>query len=515
MIQENLSSFQLPEQLSENIMESISNLSPATPAGNKPVIPWVISTTSAFLIVIILGVSAYQIYNFQKPYSLDSRSERTIEITEAKQVIDSVEKPGVHNQEVRTDRQIRNKNVSQNPNALLVDASQEDATRNSDKNNIIQKGKVSLTGNVVDPEGKPVAGVELTLKPVKTELNKAIVPLTPLASWEQVVTDNQGAFSFTNINPTSSQLIILPEVGSDYQLLSLKIGDLTVYSPTYQRFFPQQNYKLTFAIEPGVPLDDIVVTVKRPPRRIRGRILLKDGTPLANAGIDLDIKAGTRDTFLHFFKYASSLRITTSIAMTDSQGYFVYYLSPEINDEYAVSVMYEGASAKSGWFRLTEEGWYDNLVFKLGNLEKTRKKRIEHVNKRFKMWSVNPENGHAYKIIKCESWIEAKALAEKENAYLVAINNESEQNWIKARFTGHQFYWIGLLSTQEGNYKQWSNGDTLTFTNWLSEEESTTESNTPVALDFFSKRWMSIGSKSQLLFAIKHAIIEKEDLRIR
>ena len=516
LLQENLSSFQLPEQLTQNIMQTISKLTPATPATNKPIMPWVISTASAIFIFILIGAGAYQLYRFQKPYSLDATSERTIEITEAKQVIDSPEKTAARNQTGRSVIQDRNNSVSQDPNSQLADRTQTDTTTSTNKNDIVQKGLVSLSGNVVDTNGKAVHGLELTIKPVEIDKRGNMVARTPISSWKQVVTDKQGGFSFKNIDPVATQLTMLPEAGSDYEIISLKIGDLTFYAAGPQQYLPTQFGKLTFAIEPGVPLNNTIVTVKPPPRRIRGRILLKDGTPLANTEIDLTVRQRTRETFLFIFSDSESSSNMSTLAKTDSQGYFVTYLSQAIYEEYLVSVMFNGASASSKWFRLKDGKWKDDLVFRLRlkDTEKIPKKMKKRLKAQQAIWSINPNNGHAYKKIQCDSWEDAKAKAESEKAYLVAINDEAEQKWLEARFAEYLFYWIGLRSKQDGTFQQWINGEKLTYTNWLSTEVSTGP-NTPIALDFFSKRWMVLDSNSQFLFAIKYAIIEKENVAIK
>ena len=46
---------------------------------------------------------------------------------------------------------------------------------------------------------------------------------------------------------------------------------------------------ITFAIEPGVHLENVEVTVK-PRMRIRGQIVFADGTPLANAEIGTNMR---------------------------------------------------------------------------------------------------------------------------------------------------------------------------------------------------------------------------------
>ena len=183
--------------------------------------------------------------------------------------------------------------------------------------------------------------------------------------------------------------------------------------------------------------------------RIRGRVLLKDGTPLANTNIGLTVRRRQRETHLFIFPAGGSGGSSGRGVRTDAEGYFVSYY-PDETSEYSVIVKYEGASAKSRWFRLKEGQRNDKLVLVLKDLEEHRVRRSERVKARLAVWVVNPENDHAYKRIKCDSWEDATAKAEAENAYLVAINDETEQKWLEAVYPEKAFFWIGLRVPEKG-----------------------------------------------------------------
>ena len=377
---------------------------------------------------------------------------------------------------------------------------------------IAQTDKSSLSGRVLDTKGKPVAGLALGIKPVEMVEPRGMVPRTPFASWLRVVTDKEGRFSFHNIDVGSSQFVMFPESASDFEIISLEIGDLTFYSTAFLQNFPTWFGKLTFTIEPGTHLEDVVVNVKPPRMRIRGRVLLKDGTPLANTDISLTVRQRQWDTTLFIFPSGGSSGSSGRGVRTDAEGYFVSYY-PDETSEYSVIVKYEGASAKSRWFRLKEGQRYDKLVLVLRDLEEHRLRRSERVKARLSVWVVNPENDHAYKRIKCDSWEDAKAKAEAENASLVAINDASEQKWLKAVYPEKAFFWIGLRVPEKGAAWQWNNGEPFNYANWVASQESDNVSTggreIPIAMEFFSKRWMAIGSKSSFLPLVKYAILEK------
>ncbi|MDE0315436.1 MAG: sigma-70 family RNA polymerase sigma factor [Candidatus Poribacteria bacterium] len=126
VIQENLSSFQLPTQMTENIMKEISHLSPVTPSGSKPLVPLAVSAASAIIVFLLIGFGAQNLIRFQKPYSLESTSERTIEIVDTPIVLESPVKPAVSNQVGRSDVLSNNDGTGQKPDTSLFAAAQTD-----------------------------------------------------------------------------------------------------------------------------------------------------------------------------------------------------------------------------------------------------------------------------------------------------------------------------------------------------------------------------------------------------
>ena len=128
MIRQNLGSFQLPMQLTENIMREISRIAPTAPAANKPMGPWVLSAASAVLVFLLMGVGTQYLSRFQKPYSLNATSERTVEIIEADFVLDSPAKPAIRNQAGRSATHGKNPGAGQKPDAPLFAAALVDET---------------------------------------------------------------------------------------------------------------------------------------------------------------------------------------------------------------------------------------------------------------------------------------------------------------------------------------------------------------------------------------------------
>ena len=98
LIREILGSFQLPPNLTENIMRQVADMKPIPPSVGKPLTPWIAFGTATLLIVLMLGATNQYLARFQKPYSFEARSERTVEIIDAPITLDIDSKPAVRNQ---------------------------------------------------------------------------------------------------------------------------------------------------------------------------------------------------------------------------------------------------------------------------------------------------------------------------------------------------------------------------------------------------------------------------------
>ena len=376
-----------------------------------------------------------------------------------------------------------------------------------------QSNLSSLSGRVIDKDGKPIPDLKLAIKPVKISRGMEIGILSPVSSWSTAVTDKDGQFRMANIESVTSRLIVYPEHGSGYGIGSIKFGDITIYSTAFRRNAPTWFGKPRIAIAPGEHLENVVVSVIKQPRHISGQVLLEDGIPLRNTEIYLTIKRRRINRDLFIFPSGGGGGSSSRDVTTDSEGYFVSY---NIGDdpEGSVVVKYEGITAKTKWFKVKEGKSIENLVLELRGLETHLINLTERVRARRAMWIGNPDNNHAYKKIECNSWEDAKAKAEEENAYLVAINDEAEQKWIESLFRDRKFYWIGLHPPTKGNAWKWNSGEPLTYTNWgpsgIPDSQADSSKDIPIALIFSTKKWMAIEQTNPIRQMVQHAILEKD-----
>ena len=156
MIKENLSSFQLPTQFTENIMKEISRLNPMAPSGSKPLVPLAVSAASAILVFLLMGIGAKHLYRFQKPYNLTAQSEPMIELIETQLVIDTPAKPALRTQIGRSDVSDKSEGTGQKSDNSLFAAAQvdEDDTSTQKRQWIQAKG----------PEGGAVTNLYATTR---------------------------------------------------------------------------------------------------------------------------------------------------------------------------------------------------------------------------------------------------------------------------------------------------------------------------------------------------------------
>ena len=99
MIREALDNFKISPNLTENIMQEISQTKPIAPSGSKPFVPWAIAASTLAVVLLMLGFGNHRyLARFQKPYSLDATAEMTVDIIDAPIVANLESKPNVRTQ---------------------------------------------------------------------------------------------------------------------------------------------------------------------------------------------------------------------------------------------------------------------------------------------------------------------------------------------------------------------------------------------------------------------------------
>lgn len=375
-------------------------------------------------------------------------------------------------------------------------------------------------------EGNPIAGLPIAVQYVEISHNDVWQTymleedehiLGVYAALPKSITDDLGRFSLTDITPGLIQFIAQPAhlppeeplppgfdleiFDPDSEILSIKRGAITFF-PYNQE--PPPFGGITFAIEPGVHLQNLEVTV-RPRMRIRAQVVFSDGTPLANAEVQISVRR--RD--FNGNGYGSR----GGAPRTDEAGYFVHYVDePAI---YSVAVELQGLTATSEQFALEDGQRREDLVITLDSDPVPVNPTSDREEpEREGEWVLNPANGHSYKVIHCENREDAQAKAVSEGAHLVSINDAAEQKWLVSIF-GSLPYWIGLTDGEKEGEWSWMNGEAVSYTNWAPNE--------PMDADWGDEdyvfmglspdgKWYDVGPGSPTWRMPQMAIIEKEDL---
>lgn len=390
---------------------------------------------------------------------------------------------------------------------------------------VAEESTSTLSGRVVDVEGNPISGFPLTVQSVEISHN-TVWPvymfeedghlLEAYTALRKSTTDEKGWFSITEIRPGPIQLMaqpahlpfeemLLPDfdldtVGPDAEVLSIDIGVMTFHRFNKER---PPHGAITFSIEPGAHLDNVEVTV-RPRMRIRAQVVFSDGTPLANAEVQISVRR--RD--FNGNGYGSR----GGAPRTDEAGYFVHYVDePAI---YSVAVEFQGLTATSEQFALEDGQRREDLVITLDSDPVPVNPTSDREEpEREGEWVLNPANGHSYKVIHCENRERAQAKAVSEGAHLVSINDAAEQKWLVSIF-GSLPYWIGLTDGEKEGEWSWMNGEAVSYTNWAPNE--------PMDADWGDEdyvfmglspdgKWYDVGPGSPTWRMTQMAIIEKGD----
>lgn len=374
---------------------------------------------------------------------------------------------------------------------------------------VAQEG-ASVSGRVVDESGDPVIGISIAIQPYKVMGNRRQEGLVPL--WERQ-TDSEGRFSIWPIAAAESVRFVVKSEQREIDILSIKLGELTLYPNNH--LHPSFN-KIRFSLEAGTEIENAVIRVKREVRpQVRARVVFADGTPAVNAQI--------RTRMLRRSLDGGGSGSSGSTKQTDAEGYFVADLRVDNTPQfYVLGIEHQGFFAKTPPFILHEGQLQVHLLLTLNDapipLEERIPERISRALVAFlnppNVWVVNPVNGHAYKRIQCHSIIDAMTQATAENAYIVSINDNVENQWLQDVFDRDRF-WIGLNDAAEEGQWQWHSGEPVTYTNW---EEHERDGGNSEMKDYvivgYNGRWETVALGEGQAHFVKQAILERADVPI-
>ena len=380
----------------------------------------------------------------------------------------------------------------------------------------------TLSGRVINAKGEPIAEAPIILLYVKVGENGEIDTLDNRARYPflrqiparhlppefrgetseetemrmrppflKSKTDSEGRFTFTGIATEMVQLMVLPlendpasprsipqNITPVPEIQTVKFGKITFHPHEFSLSSPIGA--VTFAIKPGVNIENVEVKVlMEAPPKIQGRLVFKNGEPLADTTVEINIGRLNLD-----WRVGSAFSRSLH---TDADGNFVSAV--HALGAYALSVNHRGLSAMSEPFTVEAGKPHKEVTLTLnGNsvdlsdpLPKNPEEQRHGLPDVPGVWIVNPANGHAYKWIACDDWEDAQAQAANEEAHLVTITSEPEQIWLEAVF-GPGPYWIGLTDVLKEGEWLWETGEPITYTNWKEDDEDEDILGEPPAL---------------------------------
>ena len=374
----------------------------------------------------------------------------------------------------------------------------------------------TLSGRVVDRAGQPITGLTVVLVPVQDghgawfpiEVNEFEWPDDPMAF--QAETDAEGRFVITDAIVGPVLLGLFPYYKPEAQILKVQIGGMSLYPGG-----GAVGGGTVFTLEPGEYIENVEITVQQF-LQLQAQVLKMDGNPLANAQ---RIKFRVRQLSLDG-EYDGSTSWTTE---TDAAGNFMQYIPPYVSGPmfYFMSVTGGGGTVQLDPIVVRPADLMHEAIFTFedplipdapGNAP-----RRFHAGGRLDVkgvWVVNPANGHAYKKIRFRGVEDAIAQAAKENAYLVAINDAAEQNWLDQVFVAHRAL-IGLSDVGEEGQWQWHSGEPITYTNWARDEPNDTGKGDEDYVILFANQWVDIGPGDVRWRFIQSVLLEKEETSVK
>ncbi len=128
IIQEVVDNFQISPYLTDNIIREVARTKPTSPSVSRPWVPWALSFSSMFLVILMMGFGPQTLSRFQHPYSLNATSEMTVELIDAPIVLELERKSDALTRFGRTDIPGKNSRSGFQAEPLHIAAAQADET---------------------------------------------------------------------------------------------------------------------------------------------------------------------------------------------------------------------------------------------------------------------------------------------------------------------------------------------------------------------------------------------------
>ena len=163
IIREALENYQISPNLTDTIMQEISQNKPVAPIGSKPYVPWTVATSTIAVVLLILGFGSNRLFMlFQHAYTFNDTVETTVDIIDSP-IIANIESNSVMRKQIGNVNALdeNKKRIHQNNDVSTLSSEEqvEETMKEYTKSMIPEKAKTRLgKGEVNDikfsPDGK-------------------------------------------------------------------------------------------------------------------------------------------------------------------------------------------------------------------------------------------------------------------------------------------------------------------------------------------------------------------------
>ena len=156
---------------------------------------------------------------------------------------------------------------------------------------------------------------------------------------------------------------------------------------------------------------------------------------------------------------------------------------------------------------IAEEGGSTILTFQLGDASESGARQDMSEGSKGEYAYLGAIGTHKYYMsYNYETWTEAKDVATGLGGYLVAVNDQTENDWIRARMkdAGYEWnsVWIGYTDESSEGIFEWANGSDSTYENWQNGEPNNSGGEDYTEL-MSNGRWNDLPNNNTQLYVIE------------
>ena len=163
-------------------------------------------------------------------------------------------------------------------------------------------------------------------------------------------------------------------------------------------------------------------------------------------------------------------------------------------------------SVTASSLNVAEAGGTTKLTFQIGDASSAGSKMDLDEGLKGDYPYIGTYNDHKYYIAQqWIRWTEAKEIAANLGGYLLTIDSEAENNWVKNNLGDYKWdtYWLGYSDAAEEGTFVWDNGSSSTYTNWNNGEPNNSGDEDYATFYGYQGTWNDLGANDGRYFIIE------------